>query len=87
MDGVLSLQEILHESRRKKQQGIVLKLDFEKAYDKVDWDFLLKCIAQKGFSPKWGRWVDDIVRGGTLSVKINNVRGRDFASRRGGEAR
>jgi hypothetical protein len=36
MDGVPSLHEMLHESRRKKQQGVVLKLDFEKAYDKVD---------------------------------------------------
>jgi hypothetical protein len=34
MDAVMSLHEILHEARRKKQQGVVLKLDFEKAYDK-----------------------------------------------------
>ena len=27
--------------------------------------------------------MNEIVRGGTLCVKINNVRGRDFASRRG----
>jgi hypothetical protein len=47
MDGVMSLHEILHEAKRKKQQGVVLKLDFEKAYDKVDWDYLMKCISQK----------------------------------------
>jgi hypothetical protein len=45
MDGVMSLHEILHEAKRKKQQGVVLKLDFEKAYDKVDWDYLMKCIS------------------------------------------
>jgi hypothetical protein len=41
MDGILSLQEIFHHSHVKKQVGVVLKLDFEKAYDKVNWDFLL----------------------------------------------
>jgi hypothetical protein len=35
MDGVLSLHEILHETKRKKMDGIILKLDFEKAYDKI----------------------------------------------------
>ena len=49
MDGVMSLHEILHEAKRKKQQGVVLKLDFEKAYDKVDWSYLMRCVSQRGF--------------------------------------
>jgi hypothetical protein len=40
MDGVVSLNEILHEVKRKIQSGVVLKIDFEKAYDKVNWHFL-----------------------------------------------
>jgi hypothetical protein len=35
-DGVMLLQEILRETKYKKQQGVVLKIDFEKAYDKVN---------------------------------------------------
>jgi hypothetical protein len=35
MDGVMSLHEILHEAKRKKQQGIVLKLDFERLMTKL----------------------------------------------------
>jgi hypothetical protein len=57
MDGVLSLHEMLHESRRKKQQGVVLKLDFEKACDKVDWNFLFKCTSQRGFSENGARFL------------------------------
>jgi hypothetical protein len=44
MDGVISLLKILHEARSKKQQGVVLKISFEKAYNKVDWDYLFECI-------------------------------------------
>jgi hypothetical protein len=83
MDGVMSLHEILHEAKRKKQQGVVLKLDFEKAYDKVDWNYLMKCISQKGFCGEWCTRINGIIRDGTLCVKINNTRGKDFGSHRG----
>jgi hypothetical protein len=36
MEGVVMLHEIIHEIYRKKMSGIVLKLDFEKSYDKVN---------------------------------------------------
>ena len=40
MEGTMSLHEIIHDTKVKKKEGLVLKLDFEKAYDKVSWDFL-----------------------------------------------
>jgi hypothetical protein len=42
VDGILALHEILHDTRSKKKDGLVLKLDFEKAYDKLRWDFLFE---------------------------------------------
>jgi hypothetical protein len=36
MNNVLAMHEILHETKRKGEVGVVLKLDFEKAYDKVN---------------------------------------------------
>lgn len=42
--GLLTLHEIFHETKRRGDVGVVLKLDFEKAYDKVNWDFLMKCL-------------------------------------------
>jgi len=35
LEGVVILHETLHEIKKKKLNGVVLKLDFEKAYDKV----------------------------------------------------
>ena len=37
MDWIMSLHEILHYTHIRKKVGIVSKLDFEKAYDKVNW--------------------------------------------------
>jgi hypothetical protein len=52
MSGIMILHEILHETKRKNQTGVVLKHDFEKAYDKVKWSFLFKCFEARGFCPK-----------------------------------
>lgn len=37
MDGVLTLHEVMHHIHVKKRDWC----DFEKVYDKVNWDFLL----------------------------------------------
>jgi len=44
MDDILALHEILHDTRNKKKDGLILKLYFEKAYDKLNWDFLFDCL-------------------------------------------
>jgi hypothetical protein len=48
MEGVVVLHETIHELHRKKKDGVILKLDFEKAYDKVKWPFLQQVLRMKG---------------------------------------
>ena len=50
MSGVMAHHEILHETKRSNKTGVVLKLDFEKAYDKVCWDFLFRTLEMRGFA-------------------------------------
>jgi len=57
MEGVLSLHEILHDTKVKKKGGLILKLDFEKAYDKLNWEFLLDGLTQRGFPQKCCSWI------------------------------
>ena len=40
MEGVVILYETLHELHTRKKDGVIFKIDFEKAYDKVNWNFL-----------------------------------------------
>jgi hypothetical protein len=60
LEGVILLHEILHELRVKKLKGIVLKLDFEKAYDKVQWEFMMDVLRKKNFPEKWLEWMKQI---------------------------
>ena len=36
LEGLVILHEVLHELRRSKAQGLMLKIDFEKVYDRED---------------------------------------------------
>jgi hypothetical protein len=36
MEDVIVLHKTIHEIHRKKQDGVILKIDFEKAYDKIN---------------------------------------------------
>ena len=73
----------LHETKRKRKSGLILKLDFKKAYDKVDWVFLLNSVRQRGFDEKWCEWIKQVISGGTVSVKLNNQIGPYFVSHKG----
>ena len=63
LEGVVILHETIHELHRKNQNGVIIKIDFEKAYDKVRWDFLLQTLRMKGFSPKWIGWIKSFISG------------------------
>lgn len=83
MDGIMALHEILHHTKSKKKEGLILKLDFEKAYDKLNWDFLFQCLRQRGFCEKWCEWIKLVMVSGTVSVKVNNTVGGYFKSGKG----
>jgi uncharacterized protein YpiB (UPF0302 family) len=53
MTRVFTLHEILHETRLRKECGIILKLDFEKAYDNVNWALLFTYMKARGFNETW----------------------------------
>ena len=52
LEVVLIANEIVDEKRRSGEEGVVFKIDFEKAYDHVTWDFLDHVLKKKGFSPR-----------------------------------
>jgi hypothetical protein len=83
MEGVVILHETIHELHTKKKNGVIFKIDFEKAYDKVNWSFLQQTLRMKGFSPKWCRWVEYMVIGGSVGIKVNDDIGPYFQTKRG----
>jgi mannosylglycoprotein endo-beta-mannosidase len=80
---VVTAHEIIHDVHSKKEQGIVLKLDYEKAYDRVDWTFLDLMLQQRGFSPQWCDKIRFLVQGGSVGVRINDCESDYFLTGKG----
>ncbi|WVZ79237.1 hypothetical protein U9M48_026841 [Paspalum notatum var. saurae] len=83
LEGVVILHETIHEMHRKRLNGVILKIDFEKAYDKVKWPFLFQTLRMKGFSPKWISWVKSFIMGGSVAVNVNDDVKKFFQTKKG----
>nr|GEW40163.1 integrase, catalytic region, zinc finger, CCHC-type, peptidase aspartic, catalytic [Tanacetum cinerariifolium] len=55
IDGLLIFNEVISWATKNKERLFVLKVDFEKAFDSLDWNFLDHTMEQMGFSSKWIR--------------------------------
>ena len=51
--------------------GLLFFIDFEKAFDSLEWDFLEKCLEKFNFGPDFRRWVN-IFYNDVQSCVINN---------------
>ena len=66
LESVVVTHEIVHSVNKSGEQGIVLKLDYEKAYDRVNWTFLFDMLQARKFNPMVIDWIRKIVVGGSI---------------------
>ena len=58
------LNDIMEYTETKKLPGILLFIDFRKAFDTIEWNFIHKCIEQYNFGQNIRGWI---------SILYNNV--------------
>jgi hypothetical protein len=83
LESVVSAHEILHDSMKRKEKGLILKLDYEKAYDKIDWQFLEEMLKSRGFEVRWVRWIMKLVKGGSICISLNDENSPFFSPGKG----
>lgn len=49
LDGVVVLNEIVEDARKSKSKTLLFKVDFAKAYDSIDWEYLLGMLQLLNF--------------------------------------
>lgn len=58
--------------KTKGNEGdVALKLDINKAYDRIDWDYLRSIMGKMGFCSKWSEWIMMCVESVDYSVILN----------------
>jgi hypothetical protein len=72
LESVVATHQIIHDAVKQDKKGMVLMLDYERAYDRVDWHFLKEMLISRCFGPKWIRWIMCLVEGGSISIRVND---------------
>ncbi|BFG30782.1 hypothetical protein CerSpe_170560 [Prunus speciosa] len=85
-DNILLAHEAFHALKLRKKTKVYemgLKLDMNKAYDRIEWDFLKEMLIKIGFDQSWVRLVMRCITSVRFTVLLNGKSGNPFKSSRG----
>ncbi|GJQ95008.1 RNA-directed DNA polymerase, eukaryota, reverse transcriptase zinc-binding domain protein [Tanacetum coccineum] len=71
LDGSFILNELFQWCKSKKKHSLIFKVDFEKAYYSVRWDYLDDILKKFGFGDRWCGWIQGCLRSSWGSVMVN----------------
>ncbi|XP_076897948.1 uncharacterized protein LOC143551383 [Bidens hawaiensis] len=83
IDGPLVINEVVSWCKLKKNKCFFLKIDFEKAYDNVNWDFVISILHQMNFPDRWCQWVRGLLSSARSAVLVNGSPTYEFKCSKG----
>ena len=87
LDAFLIANEVIDSMVKKKEKGILCKLDIEKAYDRINWKFLFGMLRKMGFRLKLVKWIKQCVTSAFFSILVNGSLAGFFQKLKGVKAR
>ncbi|XP_052107476.1 secreted RxLR effector protein 78-like [Arachis duranensis] len=82
-DGVLIACETIQWLKLKKRATTIIKLDFQKAYDIIKWNFVDMVLEKMGFGTRWRAWTAECIRTASISIMVNGEPSKPFKMERG----
>lgn len=72
--------KLLH---RQKKSSLFIKVDISKAFDSVNWAYLLETLQNFGFGQKWRNWVANLLGTSSSRILLNGAPGDHIYHARG----
>lgn len=84
-DNILLIQELMngYNWKKKRVKRCAFKVDIQKAYDTVSWDFLKFSLEQFGFHSKMVHWILVCLSSASFSINVNGNSFGFFKTKRG----
>jgi hypothetical protein len=84
-ESVVLAQEIMHNFKqsKKKKGNVWLKLDFHKAYDSLEWDFIIRVLKAVGYDQKVTNLIYQCISSINFTFLLNGNKSSTFSPSRG----
>ena len=82
-ENITLLQDAIYYSKRNHPSSIILSLDFQKAYDRVQWSVLKAILRKLGFGPRWLTIISAMYKSRKAMLCINGDLSPPFDIQRG----
>ena len=82
-DAVRSIDDIVDYSKRNGWSGILVAIDFEKAFDTVNFNFLIRTLHKFNFGPSFIQWICVLYKHSSSCVMNNGFTTGPFPLGRG----
>jgi len=83
LDGIVIANKLVDDARKLKKDLLLFKVDFEKAYESVDWKYLNDVLRRMNFPSVWRKWMTECISTPTVSVMVNGSPTEEFMMERG----
>jgi hypothetical protein len=82
-DSFVYVQNVIKLLHTKKVPAIFIKLDISKAFDSVNWPYILSIMSHLGFGQNWRNWVSSLWCSTSSRILMNGEPGRRILHCRG----
>ena len=82
-ENVRLIYDVLFESKKQNLPGLLLSIDFEKAFDTVSWKFIMKVLDYFNFGNSIKSWVGLFQKGSETCILQNGFMSNFFSLKRG----
>jgi len=82
-DNFIYVQRVIQLLHKKKKLALFIKLDISKAFDSIEWSFLLEVLEKLGFSRKWRDWIAALLGTASSKVLVNGQPTKEIRHARG----
>lgn len=71
LDAIITLWEAIEYAQDENQDFVLYKIDFDKAYDKMEWDFIFQCLHDIGFGRNFTKYVSILFGNAFARIALN----------------
>ena len=82
-ENIRLIYDVLFETKNQNIPGLILSIDFEKAFDTVSWKFISKTLDYFNFGESFKKWIHLFQRGAETSILQNGYMSDFFTLKRG----